>query len=290
MNLFKRDDRHILRAIQKHIWETMLYEGVVVEQLGTVDVYVHMTNPATHLNCVTPHKGVAWIRREDLLDAFTGLQRLGRTPRLVFLDALFPEAFTKQIKMMDLTLEDERMVMVYRPLYGPSMPDELVFGRLPDEHPSEITTSIATTREELATWLRVFRAGYYNTEALTVPANDVQRLVVAVEKGEAVFILAHYQETPLGATRLALRPPTAELEAVATAPLWHDMGLEAAMIAAATRAATERKCDVVFSIALPRDFMRLYRIGFVDLTHVMIFWQAEEYAQPKPETTEQEAT
>jgi hypothetical protein len=273
MSLFDRDDRQIVRAIQKHLWGVMLREGVVVEQMGTVDVYVHRTNPATELNCVTPHKGVAWVRREDLQGAFTGLERLGRRPRLVILDTLFPEAFKQQIRLMDLTLEDDRMVMVYRPLYGPNLPEEVPVGRLPDSFGPAIRTSTATTRAELAAWLRVFRAGYYNAEHLTVQPQDVDPLVAAVEQGAKAYITATYQGTPLGAARLDLQPPTAQIEAITTAPLWHKMGLEPALTATAVRTALERACPIVFTIAPPGDFPRLHRMGFLDLTHVLIFWR-----------------
>lgn len=283
-----RTERQTLRRIQAHLRASILDAGVVMEQLGTVDVYFHTTNPDPLLNSVMPHKGVAWVRREDLSTAFEGLERLGRIPRLVFQDALFPAAFQQQVTLMGLSQEDTRMVMVYRPIQGPGLPDEEALGRLPDSSPEEITTSIPASQHELAVWLRIFRAGYYNTETLTVEPDVVASLVSAAEKGEKLFVLASYRQTPLGAARIGLRGSTAEIEMVVTASLWHGLGLETALIMAAVNTAMQRGCDTVFTVAPTEELIRLYRrMGFSDLTHVLTFWRRnaqapEAPAQPDP--------
>jgi hypothetical protein len=277
MSSLNRDERQTLREIQMHVRTVALESQVLVEQLGTVDVYVHPSNPSPYLNCAMPHKGVAWVRREDLLDAFTGLERLGRLPRLAFLDALFPSAFQHQIGLMGLTLEDRREVMVYNPLYGPTLPDEVPLGQLPPQIEPPVSATLATTELELATWLRVFRAAYYNAESVRVNPEDIPPLVAAFTSGESLFVFSNYQKTPLGAARASLRPPTAEIEVVATAPLWHGMGQEDALVATITRAALEHGCDTIFTIAPPQEFVRMYRrLGFVEITDILTFWRTEE--------------
>ncbi len=276
-----RTERQTLRRIQAHLRASILDAGVVEEQIGTVDVFFHTSNPDPLLNSVTPHKGVAWVRREDLSTAFEGLVRLGRIPRLVFQDALFPVAFQQQIALMGLTLEDKRMVMGYRPIYGPDLPGEMGLGRLPSSFSPQIATSVAATQADLAVWLRVFRAGYYNTESLTVEPEVVGPLVAAQEKGEKLYVIASYQQAPLGAARVGLRASTAELEVVVTAPLWHGMGLEEALIATAVTEAMKRGGDNVFTVAPTEEFIRLYRrLGFVDLTRVLTFWRGNVPVPP----------
>ncbi len=241
--------------------------------MGTVDVYFHPTNPDPRYNCVTPHKGVAWIRREDLHDAFVGLKRLGRRPRLVFQDALFPDAFRQQLRIMGLQLEHERMVMIYRPVYGPDLPGETPRGRLPGHFAPDITTRLAEDRATLASWARIFRAGYYNTETLRIESEVVAPLLVAVQAGTKAFVLAYYQNTPLGAARVSLQPTSAELEAVVTAPLWSGMGLEVALITTSVRASQSEDRDPIFTMAPPEEYTRLYRrLGFMELSHVMTYW------------------
>lgn len=274
MGALNRTERQTLRRIQAHLRASILDAGVVEEQLGTVDVYFHTTNPDPLLNSVTPHKGVAWVRREDLGAAFEGLLRLGRIPRLVFQDALFPYAFQQQITLMGLTLEDNRTVMGYRPIYGPDLPGEIGLGRLPRSFAPEITTAVAATQADLAVWLRVFRAGYYNTEALTVEPEIIGPLMAASERGDKLFVIASYQQAPLGAARVGLRASTAELEVVVTAPLWHGMGLEEALVATAVTEAMKRGGSSVFTVAPTEELIRMYRrLGFVDLTRVLTFWR-----------------
>jgi GNAT superfamily N-acetyltransferase len=284
MQALNREERKTLRLIQTHIRESTLAKHAVIEQLGTVDVHFHPTNLDPYLNCATPHKGVAWVRRDDLYSAFTGLERLGRLPRFVFQDALFPLAFQQQLELMGLTLEEQRAIMVFRPIYGPNLLGETPRGRLPTEFNLGITASVAISQAELAAWLRVFKAGYYNTETLSVNPVDVQPLVQAAERGDSIFVLASYQDTPLGTARVSLRGPSAEIESLVTAPLWHGMGLETALISTAVRATLERSCNIIFTVAGTDPITRIYRtLGFVDLTHVMTFWQAEEYSAAAPE-------
>ena len=286
MHSLNREERKTLRIIQDHIHTSMRAKQAIVEPVGTVDVYFHPSNLDPYLNCVTPHKGVAWVRRDDLYSAFAGLDRLDRIPRLVFQDALFPFAFQQQLELMGLTFEDQRVVMVYRPLYGPDMPGETPRDRLPSEFDYAISATVATTQADLAAWVRVFKAGYYNTETLSVSLAEVDPLVESAQRGERLFVLASYQDTPLGTAQICLRDSSAEIESVVTAPLWHGMGLETALVTTAVRAILEYKRDIIFTIAPTDDITRFYRVlGFVDLTHIMTFWQAEEYSPVEPEIT-----
>jgi GNAT superfamily N-acetyltransferase len=284
MQALNREERKTLRLIQTHIRESTRAKHAVIEPLGTVDVHFHPSNLDPYLNCATPHKGVAWVRRDDLYSAFTGLERLGRVPRFVFQDALFPRAFEQQLELMGLTLEEQRVIMVFRPIYGPNLLGETPRGRLPTEFNLGITASVATSQADLAAWLRVFKAGYYNTETLSVNPLDVEPLVQAAERGDKMFVLASYQDTPLGTAQISLRGASAEIETLVTAPLWHGMGLETALITTAVRATLERSCNIIFTVAATDPITRLYRVlGFVDLTHVMTFWQAEEHSHSAPE-------
>jgi len=75
------------------------------------------------------------------------------------------------------------------------------------------------------------------------------------------------------------------LEAVVTAPLWHGMGLETALVTTATREAMQRGCNVVFAVVQSEDFMRLCRrIGFVEVTRVLAFWLADENNHRYPQS------
>jgi len=280
---FNRDDRQMLRRIQAHLRLNALRSQAAIEQIGTVDVLIHPQNTGLHLNCIVPHKGVAWVRREDLLAAFTGMEHLGRVPRLLFLDALFPAAFQQQLTLMGLALEEQWLLMAYAPLYGPHLPDEVPRGQLPGSMDSSITATIASTPMELAAWLRIFRAAYYNTEALIIRPDEVEPLLAAVESGESLFITACYENTPLGAARITLLPPSAEIEVVVTAPLWHGMGLEEALIETAVHAAQAYGCGTIFTLAPSETLLPLYhRLGFIEMARMLAFWRQDDSGSYSP--------
>lgn len=280
MSALNRDERQTLRSIQSHLCETILRQGAVCEQIGTIDVYMHPSNYDPSVNYATPHKGVAWVRREDLVAAFIGLENLGRLPRLMFLDSLFPAAFQQQLRYLGLVIEHEQTVLVYRPLYGPALPDEIALGRLPEHVNQElISARIARTPEELATWLSVFRTVYYNTDLITVQPEEVTPLLHATQSNSYMFVTASYSGTPLATARLSLCPPTAGLEVVGTAPHWHGMGLEIALITTAVNSVLSGDCDTTFIVAPVPDTIHLYRrLGFVDMAHILTFWREADAA------------
>lgn len=268
METLNRMERQLLRRIQHYEQATLRSQQVVLEQIGTVDVFVHPANVDPALNCVTPHKGVAWVRREDLASAFSGLERLGREPRLVFQEALFPQAFQQQLALLGLELERELLVLVYRPLYGPFPPDEHPFGCLPLALAPEVRATLVTEARDLSTWQRLFSA---RTEGAS-PPESLEGLAEAVARGECLCVLAHYQGTPLGAARVGIREQIAALEAVVTAANWHDMGLEEALIATGVRAAEAQGCDLIFTIQPVQDYAaRYYRLGFERITRLLTY-------------------
>ncbi len=279
MNIPNRYERRLLRRIQEFRRAALLEMHAVVEQLGTVDVFFHPNNPDPSANCITPHKGVAWVRREDLRNACAGLARLGRAPRLIFQAALFPEAFRRQLLLMGLRPESERHILVYRPLYGPAPLGESLYGQLPEAFHYEVTASVAADPPSLRTWLRVFHAGYYGADTAAVDQAQITELVHQAASGQRVFVLAAYRGTPLGAARVSLRERVAELENVVTEPFWEGMGLEEALVTVGVRAAEARGCDLIFTLSPPQKPLALYRrLGFLPLTQLLIYRQQTDQA------------
>lgn len=280
MDGLTRQQRQILRRIQAYRQAVLQAADAVVEQLGTVDVVVHPTASEPYLNCVRPHKGVAWVHRDDLRYALTGLARLGRLPRLVYDEALFPPAFEQQLAAMGLTLEQEAVLMVYQPLYGPFPAGETPFGALPEVFPFDVTATLAERFTDLETWLRVFRAGYVTTlEAHEIAPEAVAELQGDVAAGRKLCALAYYQETPLGVACAGRHRDTAALEVIGTAPLWHGMGMEDALITTVVREAERGGATTIFTVQPPGAQLRLFRrLGFVEFTRVLVYRMPGESA------------
>ena len=277
MDSLNREERHVLRGIQDHLQAARTETGAVIERLGTVDVLVHPTSLDPELNCIMPHKGVAWIRREDLRVAFIGLARLGRVPRLVFMRELFPTAFRQQLALMGLVLEEVRPILIYRPVYGPALPDEMLYGSPPDHTAAEIDTTLTITESGLAAWLSIVRSAEAGVEVGESAREDAALLATVTHSGDKLFVLARYEGVPRGAAYVACYDRVAGLEIVATLPLWYGMGMEGPLIATGVRAALARGSQTVFALAPTPLIARLCRrIGFVDLTEVLIFRLPDE--------------
>jgi GNAT superfamily N-acetyltransferase len=269
------DERQMLREIQAHLCALLVREGAAREQISTVDVYYHTSNMAPRLNTISPHKGVAWVRRDDVIYAAEWLTEHKRRPRLFFLDSLFPGAFQQQLQLMGLALEDEKVIIAYRPLYGPVLPDEIPLGRLIPEFEEHISAEVIDARKDLAIWQRVFNTAYYNAETLTVSNDQVDRLAATIEAGENLYVLACYDHMPLGVARVILHPPAAELELISVIPLWHGMGLENALIITAANAAMDLGCDTIFAVEPDGMLLNSFRrLGFVEVSHILTYSQS----------------
>ncbi len=272
MDSLNRDERHVLRGIQDHLRAARTETGAVIERLGTVDVLVHPTSHDPDVNCIMPHKGVAWIRREDLRVAFIGLERLGRVPRLVFMRELFPTAFQQQLALMGLVREEVRTILVYRPVYGPALPDEVLYGSPPAHMAPEIDTSLTVTESGLAAWLSIVRSAEAGVEVGESSREDAALLATVTHSGDKLFVLARYEGVPRGAAYVSCFDQVAGLEIVVTLPLWQGMGMEGPLIATGVRAALGHGSETVFALAPTPLIARLCRrIGFVDLTDILIF-------------------
>lgn len=280
MDVLNRHEREILRRIQPYL-HSGLDAGTVSEQVGTVDVYFHPKTRDSYMNCVTPHKGVTWINRDDLDDGLVALDRLGRTPRLIFQEALFPDGFQQQLRLMGLAFETEQTVMVYQPLVGPAPAGETIFGSLPDALPHDVETVVATTWSQVEMWLQVFYTAYYNSHAPAVEPEVVDALLDEIADGHVFCVQASYQGTPLGVAQIALHDDSAELESIEILPLWHGMGLETGMIMTAVREAQARGYTVVFTVQPPGEIRRLYhRLGFAALSRVLVYKRPDDLEPP----------
>lgn len=260
MTIHDRAERQQLRQIQAHLRASAAAAGAVFESIGTVDVCIHLTSQSPRLNGIMPHKGVAWVRREDLQAACLGLERLGRVPRLIIQDALFPQAFAQQLHLMGLELETSQALYLYAPLYGPELPGEVLRGRLPPAFAPDVTARLATDTPDLTVWLHLFQS---SGESVPLAPDTVRALADAATRGEKLFTVAYYDRMPLGIARAGLYGSSAELEVLRTAPHWQNLGLEEALITTTIRAAQAHGAGLIFTTG-PAAYERLYRrLGFV---------------------------
>ncbi|NJO54968.1 MAG: hypothetical protein HC829_09190 [Bacteroidales bacterium] len=98
-----RESRKILRRVQEHLHHAHAGLGARQETVGLVDVLYHPTSTLSSLNYVTPRRSTAWVPSEMINQGLEHLRKLERTPRVQYIEGLFPPLFSKTL--FDLGLE-----------------------------------------------------------------------------------------------------------------------------------------------------------------------------------------
>jgi hypothetical protein len=111
---YERDMRQTLRQIQDHLGRVHESLGAVRELVGMVTVYHHPTNALPHLNYVTPRQNTAWVSGPMIQQGIDHLSRLGRAPRVQYIEGLYPPQLGAALRKLGLEVEREVPVMVYK--------------------------------------------------------------------------------------------------------------------------------------------------------------------------------
>ncbi len=271
-----RSERQTLRAIQDHMLSRRRQAGAAYTQISTVGVIYHPDDNDPAMNVVTPHQGVAWARGSDLRQGFELLGSCERIPRLQYLEGLFPEAFARQLALHGLQLESEIPIWIYTPIQGPFPEGETPFGRLlSQEQTANLTIQEVTTQAELATWLRVNRSARYGVDVPHVPFSDIVDLEYEFERGDSVYIMGYYHDTPVATAQISLGATAAEiLEPMVIWP-WTGLGFEQALLAFTVHLLQRHSYQNIYIAGRPSYDMGLYlRLGFLLMTQIITFVSA----------------
>lgn len=270
-----RSERQTLRAIQEHRLLRCRRAGAAYTQISTVGVVYHSERADATLNLVTPHQGVAWTRGEDLKQGFKLLERRGRIPRLEYLRGLFPEAFSRQLALYGLQLENESTVWLYSPIQGPFPDGESPFGRptengyLEGFHVEEVNT-----QRTLGIWLRMFRSAAYGVDIPSVDIHDIEPLQQERVNGDSIFVLGYYHNTPIAALHIVVGPKAAEIIEPAIIAPWSGMGFEEILIGFAVQLLQLRNRETVYTVTNNGESGQRYlRLGFIQITQVVTYVQ-----------------
>lgn len=260
-------NRALLREIVGHWRAVARRQGAAVRACGSVEVFIHPRSAAPDANFVMPHPYAIAIAPDDLAHGLRLLGAAARRARVVVPGALVPPIDAPGATL-GLTRTGARPILVYQPLEGPHLPGETPYGRLPLSLPPRVSAWVVEAPRDLVIWLEVLHTGQA-VDPLSAQGNagdEIAPLLDTAAAGADRFVLAAYDDIPLGAARLSLNPPaSAWLALVTTAPLWAGMGLEVALVACAVRTALDEGARVIFTCADGPDQARFYRrLGFVD--------------------------
>ncbi|MCI0712032.1 MAG: GNAT family N-acetyltransferase [Chloroflexi bacterium] len=254
MPTLDKNERQRLRAVQQNLLQQCLSAGAEYIQMSTVGVIYHPQINEPVYNVVIPHHGVAWTRSQDIEDAFVYLNDHSRQPKFQFLQTLFPEAFKRQLEIKGLVPEEDWQIWLFEPFYGPSLPDELLFGQ-PVTKPlvDHVKIVPVTTDNQRQQWREL-------SGQPDVPVPVKNCLWLAVNK-----------QTPIGAGRVMIQDETAHIDTPTVAPNWSGFGIEDALLQVCVEKALEEEAQLIYAVDNASTDANYPRLGFTKFTRLLTY-------------------
>ncbi|PJF42662.1 MAG: hypothetical protein CUN55_09760 [Phototrophicales bacterium] len=268
-----KSERQILRAVQQHLLTQKQRAGAIYQQLSTVGILYHPESADPNLNLVTPHRGVAWTRQEDLAQAFQLLSNHQRHARMQYIEGLFPIAYTRQLELLGLQAETSTPIWVYMPILGPFPEEEIPYGQVLNQDAllADFHIKVMDSEQGTGIWLHTFRSAVYGVELPPTNRLELETLRNAQRQGYVKLLLGYWHDTPIIATKIVTNQVSAEIVEPVVLSEWAKLGYEEAMIAHAVKL-SQLEHDVLYILGTPQDQPDLYlRLGFVHLTEQLTF-------------------
>lgn len=271
-----RESRRILRRVQDHLYQAHTDLGVKRISLGLMEVIHHPESTLGSLNYVTPRRKTAWVANDPIQQALEHLKALDRLPRVQYIEGLYLPLFAKTLLDLGLQAEWELPLMVYaRDGYNDIVPDPPQITGLR----AGVRVAVAQGESGIALWRRLWRDS--SSDVLLIGAEPLR----IGEKTDTQFDMLLYEDdSPTGIARVTIHDQTAHIGGMGllagTGSLEHQRALQAA----ATRAALERGCTLVYTPGQTdtvRQFSR--ENGFLDFGSVVSY-----AAEPETDNATQE--
>lgn len=261
-----KESRRVLRRIQDHLYLAHSSLGVQRESVGLVDVMHHPTSSLASLNYVTPRRSTAWVSSEMIEQGLQHMRQIERTPRVHYIEGLFPPPFAKNLLDLGLKVEWELPLMAYLPGgFNGQMPPPLTDALLP----ANLAIEPATTERSGQVW----EAVQQHSTAYVVATLGVEPLLVgALQPGQQIDLLLCRGDTPIGAVRLSIQEETAHLLALALLKEAYTPELNAALLTAAVRAAVAQGCTLIYAPGETETDRQIARgLGFMDFGGIVCY-------------------
>ncbi|MBL8164837.1 MAG: hypothetical protein JNJ61_22820 [Anaerolineae bacterium] len=265
----ERETRRILRQVQDHLFSIHTGLGAVRETVGMVEVFHHPTNPLPNLNYVTPRPKTAWVSGSMVQQGLDHLSKFDRTARVQYVEGLFPPLFAKTLRDLNLKVERETPVMIYKPegISG-HIPPPLTQPHLPDG----VTLEQVRDQRGIEAWWYVWRNAYFDVLTLGVEPLFVGRDTAALRLGQQLDFLLYRYGFPVGVTRVSIQGETAHILALAVLKEVRTAQMIQALQTAALAGALERKASLIFAPGETETERRLGReLGFVDFGSIVCY-------------------
>ncbi len=259
--------RQILRRIQDHLYHAHLNLGGIEKSAGLVDVLHHPTSTLASLNYITPRRSTAWISADNIQQGIDQMRKIERTPRVQYIEGLFPPIFSKTLIGLGLGVEWELPLMVYIPGgFNGVIPPPVDEVSLPDG----LRIESVNDQRGIELWWYVWRNAFYDVMTLGVEPLFVGRDMAALKMGYQIDILAYRGSFPLGVARVSIHEKTAHILGLALMKEERTPEMTRALQSAVMKAALERNCTLIYAPGETEADRRLCReMGFLDFGSII---------------------
>lgn len=264
-----KESRRILRRIQEHLYRAHENLGAKRETVGMVDVFHHPESTLASLNYITPRRSTAWVSSDMVQEGLDYLQKLGRVPRIHYIEGLLPPLFARTLRDLNLVPEWELPLMVYpKAGFNGETPPTPSLANVP----VDIVIEPVNDQRGIELWWYVWRNAYYDVMTLGVEPLFVGRDMAALKQGHQVDILMYRAGFPVGVARVSMQEDTGHLLALALMKEARTPELVRLLHVAALDAALERGCALVYAPGESESDRRLCRtLGFLDFGSVVCY-------------------
>lgn len=260
----QRESRTVLRRIESHLRQSHLEMGAEEESISFVDVIHHPASSLPALNYVTPRKNTAWVSANHIQQGINTLREKERDIRVRFAEGLYPPVFVKALRELDMCIEDETPIMIYRKTDKPRKLANL---------PAEISFVEATSPQELSIWWYVWRNAYYDVAVSSIEPLLIGHDIQEVYLGRQTNIIMYRHGYPMGVMKLTFHEGSAHLVAHAMLKeMRENASWDKLIREIALDVALNKDSDLVFVTSKTEDERKLYRsIGFVDASSIVSY-------------------
>jgi hypothetical protein len=270
----QRETRRVLRQVQDHLYSAHATLGAEKEELGLVEVIHHPTNSLPDLNYITPRRKTAWVSANDIEMGIDYMRQIARTPRVQYIEGLFPPLFARTLTGLGLQAEREVPLMIYKKGGFNDVKPPLL---IPPDKPVGVSLERVSDQRGIETWWYVWRNAHYDVLTLGVEPLVVGRDMAALQLGHQIDIVMHRYTFPIGVARVSIQKDTAHLLGIALMREHRTPEMIKLLQLAAMQAAFEHGCEIIFAPGETEDDRRLCReLGFSDLGSMVCYTVKEE--------------
>ena len=269
-----KESRQMLRLVQEHLFQAHTKVGATQTQLGLVDVVHHPKSTLPHLNYVTPRRNTAWVPAPEVEKGMKHLKELGRTPRVNYIEGLFPPVFAKSLLALGLKVIEEKPIMVYK------LDEE---NEADKQLPVNITVSPANDQQAIGLWWYIWRNAYYDVITNGIEPIKIGEEMQAITNGQQTDLIMYRDNLPIGVARVTYHESTAHLTTLVIMKEFRKEHLIKAFYKAACAVASVKGSDFIFTSGESATDRKVCReVGFTDVGSMVCY--AETADKPSEET------